>query len=461
MQPYALTHSFPPSHNHYLHSSAHKVDITKRVKRRKQGDADQDATEEEPDNTATASGTPRARPRGDYYRRRDTDQFSDNPRHRRRAQKKTSAALADARAEHVLLAARKVGRERASILAGLVPAAGRDRDKDIKNDTDQIDATPKTPRKHQTVRVGNGSSTGVIYLNSPIPATADTASVEQVSSDLSPAQTPLTFRKSARNQLTQGRAARVNLLTPLDSLLTAASTISMIDDEDEDGDGDSVGPDSTPFASSKSSTRQIPTTGFGSPAPTKRRRLASSKPARSLAHAVTTPDAKDASERLRRGRSALDVLADQAAVFSSQGHDSTSSKGKGKGKAKAPDPSDAGAPTADESARQNPRSRDQGLKQRPQVAPHQLQSSSASSPPTQPPTITARGHDQRPPPTTPETERLSPPPKNAPPPITASPSAHTPSTGTSQDTMTSPPKDGEALSADPSRTDHCAETEAT
>ncbi|KAH9961404.1 hypothetical protein BJV74DRAFT_984147 [Russula compacta] len=466
MQPYALTHSFPPSHNHYLHSSAHKVDITKRVKRRKQGDADQDATEEEPDNTAIASGTPRARPRGDYYRRRDTDQFGDNPRHRRRAQKKSSAALADARAEHVLLAARKVGRERASILAGLAPAAGRDRDKDLKNDTDQIDATPKTPRKHQTVRVGNGSSTGVIYLNSPIPATADTASVEQVSSDLSPAQTPLTFRKSARNQLTQGRAARVNPLTPLDSLLTAASTISMIDDEDEDGDGDSAEPDSAPLASSKPSMRQIPATSFGSPAPTKRRRLASSKPARSLAHAVTAPDGKDASERLRRGRSALDVLADQAAVFSSQDHDSASTKDKGKGKTKAPDPSrpnassDAAAPTVDEPARQNSRSRDQGLQQRPQVAPHQLQSSSAPSAPTQPATITARDHDP-PPPTTPETERLSPPPMNVPPPTTASPSAHMPSTDTSQGTLTTPPKDGEILLADPSRTYDCAETQAT
>ncbi|KAI9447877.1 hypothetical protein H4582DRAFT_1896921, partial [Lactarius indigo] len=95
MQPYALTHSFSPSHDHYLHSSTHRVDITRRVKRRKQDDQDQEATEEEP----------------------DTSIFGDNPRHRKRTQKKGSASLADARAEHVLLAARKVGRERASILA--------------------------------------------------------------------------------------------------------------------------------------------------------------------------------------------------------------------------------------------------------------------------------------------------------------------------------------------------------
>jgi hypothetical protein len=342
MQPYALTHSLPPAHNHYLHSSAQKTDITRRVKRRKQGDADQDATEEEPDSTAMASNTPQARPRSDYYRRRDTDLFGDNSRHRRRAQKKGGATLADARAEHVLLAARKIGRERASILAG--SAVGRDKDKDLKNDNDQTDVVPRTPRKQQTVGVGNGSSTSVIYLNSPIPATADTASMEQVSSDFTPTQTPLASRKSARSQATQGRVAHVNPLTPLDSLLTAASTISMIEekedeDEDEDEDchpdDDGVGPDPKPVLSSKSSTRQMPTPGSGSPIPTKRKRLASRKLARSLTQATAVSDVKATSERSERTRSALDVLADQAAVFSSQDHDSASGNDKGKGKVKA------------------------------------------------------------------------------------------------------------------------------
>ena len=334
MQPYALTHSLPPSHNHYLHSSAHKADITRRVKRRKQGDADQDATEEEPDNTAMGSSTPQARPRSDYYRRRDTELFGDNSRHRRRAQKKGGGTLADARAEHVLLAARKLGRERASILAGSV---GRDRDKDLKTDNDQTDTVPRTPRKHQTVGVGNGSSTSVIYLNSPIPATADTASVEQVSSDFTPTQTPLASRKSVRSQVTQGRATKVNPLTPLDSLLTAASTISLIeekeDNSDDDDDGDPDDDNAEPDA--KRSTRQIPNPGFGSPVPTKRKRLAGSKPARSLTQATAVSDVKGTSERSERTRSALDVLADQAAVFSSQEHDGASGNDKGKGKVKA------------------------------------------------------------------------------------------------------------------------------
>ena len=336
MQPYALTHSLPPSHNHYLHSSAHKADITRRVKRRKQGDADQDATEEEPDNTAMGSGTPQARPRSDYYRRRDTELFGDNPRHRRRAQKKGGGTLADARVEHVLLAARKLGRERASILAGSVAAIGRDKDKDFKTDNDQTDTVPRTPRKHQTVGVGNGSSTSVIYLNSPIPATADTASVEQVSSDFTPTQTPLASRKSVRSQVTQGRT-KVNPLTPLDSLLSAASTISMIEEKEDDGDDDEDGDpnDDNAEPDPKRSTRQIPKPGFGSPIPTKRKRLAGSKPVRSLTQATAVSGVKGTPERSERTRSALDVLADQAAVFSSQEHDGASGNDKEKGKVKA------------------------------------------------------------------------------------------------------------------------------
>lgn len=463
MQPYTLTHSLPPTHNHYLHSSPHKADAARRVKRRKQGDVDPDVTEEEPDNTTMASSsTPRARPRGDYYRRRDTEPFVDISRHRRRAQKKGGAILADARAEHVLLAARKIGKERASVLAGSVTAVGRDKDKDPKIDNDQTDAVPRTPRKHQTVGVGNGSSTGVIYLNSPIPATADTASVEQVSSDFSPVQTPLTSRKSVRGQATQGRAAHVNPLTPLDSLLTAASTISMIEDkedEDEDGDheGDNVEPDPKPFVSSKSSTRQMAAPGFGSPLPAKRRRVASGKPVRSLTRAVVASDVKGTSERLERTRSALDVLADQAAVFSSKDHDGASGndkdKGKGKGKAKA---SDTGDPN--ELARRKPHPRDQAPHLRSQAAPHQPSTSS----PTRVATVTARGHDPTPPLTL-ETETPLPSPKNAPLLTTASSSAHPPSADSSQGTMITPPKDDgrDVLSASSPRTDDCADKEKT
>ena len=471
MQPYTLTHSLPPAHSHYLHSSAHKPDTARRVKRRKQGDIDPDVTEEEPDNTPMASSsTPRAKPRGDYYRRRDTEPFVDNSRHRRRAQKKGGAILADARAEHVLLAARRIGRERASILAGSVTAAGRDKDKDPKIDNDLTDAVPRTPRKHQTVGVGNCFSTGVIYLNSPIPATADTASVEQVSSDFSPAKTPLTSRKSARNQVTQGRVAHVNPLTPLDSLLTAASTISMIEDKedgDEDGDheDDGVEPDPKSAVSSEPSTRQMAAPGFGSPVPTKRRRVASSKPLRSLTRSVAASDVKGTPDRLERTRSALDVLADQAAVFSSQDHDGASGndKGKGKGKAKA---SGTGSPStrSDETqmvgelARQDYHPHDQAPQLRSQAVPYQPSTSS----PTQITIVTARSHD----PTPPLTSETEPPPlsaKNVPLLTTASLSAYPPSADTPQGTTVTTPKDDgrEVLSDNSSRTDSCSDKEQT
>ncbi|KAH9977622.1 hypothetical protein BGW80DRAFT_766237 [Lactifluus volemus] len=424
MQPYAVTHSIPPSHNHYWHNSTQKADTTRRMKRRKNGDADQDVTEEEPDNTVMALSTPRTRPRGDYYRRRDTEPFGDNSRHRKRTQKKGSATLADARAEHMLLAARKLGRERASILAVSGSAASRDK---IKNDGDQAEVAPKTPRKQQTVRVGNGSSTGVIYLNSPIPALADTASVEHVSSDFSPAQTPLIHRKPVRGQATPERAARPNPFTPLDSLLTAASTISMIEDkDDEDDDGDIMELDRTPSASTRGSARRLPAMSVGSPAPTKRRRLASSRPGRSLAPSVTTPDRKGPPGGTGRTRSALDVLADQAAVFSSQDHDRAPSRdrAKGKGKAKEPDkrdtdvdPDEGPSPSlaiGDESGRQKPHMPNQAPSPRQRAATPQLRSSASTlSLSSRPASVTGRGHDppsQR----ASEIQRLSPSPERAP-----------------------------------------------
>ncbi|KAH9060987.1 hypothetical protein EDB87DRAFT_521966 [Lactarius vividus] len=415
MQPYALTHSFSPSHDHYLHSSTYKADVTRRVKRRKQDDQDQEATEEEPDPSMLTSSTPRAKPRGDYYRRRDTDQFGDNPRHRKRTQKKGGASLADARAEHVLLAARRVGRERASILAAGSGSPRSHNKESPKKDNGHTDPAPKTPRKHQTTEVGNGSSTGVIYLNSPIPATADTASAEHVSSDFSPARTPLASRKSSRNNVTQERVTRNNPLTSLDSLLTAASTISMIEKDDDGDDGDGTGDivESVrgPSTSTKASTRRSPAVASASPAPPKRRRLVSSRLTRSLP-SVTASSSKDPSGAAGRTRSALDVLADQAAVFSSQEHDTASSKGGGRGMDK-PDAKGTGAEShsTGDSGRQISRSR---APQPKDPSSSRLLSASTSSSSAQPATETTLNHGSPPLPTS-ETQPLSSPPKQVPP----------------------------------------------
>jgi hypothetical protein len=440
MQPYALTHSFSPSHDHYSHSPAHRADTTRRVKRRKQGDQDQEATEEEPDNSMS---TPRAKPRGDYYRRRDTDQFGDSLRHRKRTQKKGVATLADARAEHVLLAARRVGRERASILAtGSGSPGSRDKEDSKKDNAHTDPAAPKTPRKHQTMEVGNGSSTGVIYLNSPIPATADTASAEHVSSDFSPARTPLSSRKSSRNNAIQERVARNNPLTSLDSLLTAASTISMIEEKDgdgDDGDGDIVESDRRPSTSTRASTRRSPVVAPASPAPSKRRRLASSRSARSLT-SVTASGGKGPSEATGRTRSALDVLADQAAVFSSQEHDTASSKGGGKGMAKVQVPDTSGIAAESHSigdpAGQKPRSRNQAPQPKDQ-SNSRLLSTSTSSPSAQPPTETILSHQSAPP----SVSKTQGPPKHVPPRSSTPESTPSPSAEPTQGAVTTTPKD--------------------
>jgi hypothetical protein len=440
MQPYALTHSFSPSHDHYLHSPAHKADLTRRVKRRKQGDQDQEVTEEEPDTSMLASNTPRAKPRGDYYRRRDMDQFGDNLRHRKRTQKKGGATLADARAEHVLLAARRVGRERASILAA---GSGSPVKEDSKKDSGHTDpqATPKTPRKHQTTEVGNGSTTGVIYLNSPIPATADTASAEHVSSDFSPARTPLSSRKSSRNNAIHDRVTRNNPLTSLDSLLTAASTISMIEEKDEDGDGDVVESDRGPSASTRASTRRSPVVAPASPAPMKRRRLASSRPARSLT-SVTASSSKGPSEAAGRTRSALDVLADQAAVFSSQEHDSGPSKSGGKGMAKVQAPDTRGISTesnSNDSGRQKPPSRNRAPQPKDQSS-SRLLSASTSSLSAQPAIETTLRHEPLESPAS-ETQGPYSSPKHVPPRPSAPESTPSPSTEPPQGTVTTTSKD--------------------
>lgn len=437
MQPYALTHSFSPSHDHHLDSPAQRSDITRRVKRRKQGDQDQEVTEEEPDTSMLASSTPRAKPRGDYYRRRDMDQFGDNLRHRKRTQKK-GGALADARAEHVLLAARRVGRERASILAAGSGSPGKEVP---KKDSGHTDPTPKTPRKHQTMEVGNGSTTGVIYLNSPIPATADTASAEHVSSDFSPARTPLSSRKSSRHNATQDRVARNNPLTSLDSLLTAASTISMIEEKDgdaEDGGGDVVESDRGPGTSTRASTRRSPVVAPASPAPMKRRRLASSRLARSLT-SVAASSGKGPSEAAGRTRSALDVLADQAAVFSSQEHDSASSKSLGKGVAKVQAPDTSGI-SIESNSNDSGRQKTPSQNRSPQPRDSRLLSASTSSPSAQPITETTLSHG---PPQSPAsaTQGPSSSPKHVPPRSSAPESAPSPSTKPPQGTVTTTSKD--------------------
>ncbi|KAI9447878.1 hypothetical protein H4582DRAFT_35153 [Lactarius indigo] len=266
---------------------------------------------------------------------------------------------------------------------------------------------------------------------------ADTASAEHVSSDFSPARTPLASRKSSRNNVTQERVTRNNPLTSLDSLLTAASTISMIeekdgDGEDGDGTGDIVESDRGPSRPTKASTRRSPAVAPASPVPTKRRRLASSRLARSLP-SVTASSGKGPPGAAGRTRSALDVLADQAAVFSSQEHDSASGKGGGREMTKVQEPDtngiDAELHSTGDSGRQISRSR---APQPKDPSGSQLLSASTSSPSAQPATETTLSYEPPPSPAS-ETQRPSSSPKQVPP--------RPPSTEPPQGTATTTPKD--------------------
>ncbi|KAA1466619.1 hypothetical protein DENSPDRAFT_926000 [Dentipellis sp. KUC8613] len=342
MQPYALTHSFQHSHAHHSNAHSARADSHPKPTRRRKhaqptADRDQEASDDELDEAGPSSAaTPKHKPRGEYYRRRDNDVFTEGTRHRRhRSQKKGGALLADARAEHLLLAARKLGRERAAVLAGLASAPERDR----KKEEEVITATPKTPKKTPATPAApvTNYTSGVVHLDNSIkPATASTSQQ---------AQTPQPIPKSmtAMQGQAHDRPAASNPRTPLDSLLTAARSISMIEDEDEDeGDQDDYDEPAGP-SRSKPLTRGRAAGLQGSPVPAKRRRITGPLTNFSASRNTSGPSRKQTEvqpakgeEITRRTRSALDVLADQAAVaFSSEKEKGPTTRGKGKGKAKA------------------------------------------------------------------------------------------------------------------------------
>lgn len=181
----------------------------------------------------------------------------------------------------------------------------------------------------------SGSSTGVIYLNSPVPAFGSASQASAVSSQTQTPQAPEKIA-SGRPRQTHERNTRNNPRTPLDSLLTAARSISMIE-EDADAEDDLDEP--VPGPSSQPLTRTRGMEPPESPLPAKRKRTVRSAASASQKSANTTNGEEDARAKggPARMRSALDVLADQAAVFMSKEKDTGRGRGKGKGKARAAD----------------------------------------------------------------------------------------------------------------------------
>lgn len=283
-----------------------------------------------------------------------------NPHKRRPSQKTILRGFsADARAEHLLLAARKIGKHRAGIMSGMMlHLEERERERRREESaTTAVATTPKTPKRN-TSHTGYPPETGYVYLNSqmrpgpgmqPVPLFIPAYPHHVLQTPSSSTTAPSGTSSAQQSAQKSKQDARTNHpQTPLDSLLSAARSMMREDidvevDEDEEIDvvGDSPGKTAgTLHARSRDM--------LGSPVPKRRKvtartnkltalhgstsRATDNAPASSVNASVVT------NAGAGRVRSALDVLADQAAAFSTQEQPvapaqtqaQTDTKGKGK-----------------------------------------------------------------------------------------------------------------------------------
>lgn len=246
---------------------------------------------------------------------------------RRHSQKHAPQVLtADARTEHLLLAAKRIGRQRTGILAGLTQTLDGRRD----DSTSTVVATPKTPKRTAADPPGSG----FIYFNSPMRPGAVPVLVPAYPHHLlqTPSSSKTAASASSVQQQKSKQGSRIqNPPTPLDSLLSAARSM-MDNDEDEE---------ETLTGTRRSRSSEVP----DSPVPKRRKIAARDKVSALRDQAVdlgatqqssgSAPSGSNSIAAFGRVRSGLDVLADQAAVFSSQdqqSHSEPQTRTKGKGK---------------------------------------------------------------------------------------------------------------------------------
>ena len=268
---------------------------------------------------------------------------------KRRPQKATSRGLsADARVEHLFLAARKIGKHRAGIMSGMVQQLDeRERERKREESAMTAVATPKTPKRNTThtsyppegsyvfmggqVRPGPGMQ--------PVPLFFPTYPHHLLQTPSSSTTAPSV---TSPTQKAKQDARTNNPPTPLDSLLSAArSMMHEVDDEDEEVDVVGDSPGNTVGARGARHRNTL-----GSPVPKRRKvssRLDKLTAPQELGSRVTmnasTPSVNTSAVKNvgpGRVRSALDVLADQAAAFSTQEQSSqTETRTGDKGKEKA------------------------------------------------------------------------------------------------------------------------------
>jgi hypothetical protein len=225
--------------------------------------------------------------------------------------------MADARPEHLLLAARKIGRERAGIMAGLVSAEVKEREREKEREKERQQErkhaegikSPKTPKRAAQLQYvqtpPHALNPGYVFLNNPVAVSFPGSPVRGASS--ADQHHPHQYQHQVLVPMhhvvhtpTRGEASgtTVDIPTPLDSLVSAAR--SMMDDGGKSK--------ATNGRARRASTIDVP----DSPVPPKRRKVAGPN---------TSSATLDQSMPESRVRSALDVLADQAAVFSSKGRE--------------------------------------------------------------------------------------------------------------------------------------------
>lgn len=186
---------------------------------------------------------------------------------------KRTPLMTDARAEHVLLAAKKLGRERAGQLSGMTPRDGRP--VPIEHEEPPSSSTPRTPRRpsHNTPASSQAHYNPDQYSYTGSPAVGYLFPVG--ASSWPQPQTPLVYR---------GPAGSANPQTPFDDLVSVASR--MLDEE-------------TPARNSPNKRSRKLLDELDSPLPRKRR-------------ASNDQEIGRRTSALGPQRSALDVLADQA-----------------------------------------------------------------------------------------------------------------------------------------------------
>ncbi|KAJ6588473.1 hypothetical protein B0H19DRAFT_1099574 [Mycena capillaripes] len=224
----------------------------------------------------------------------------------------------DARAEHLLIAARRLGRERAGIVAGVISAERERMEREkAEREKERIEREKERIEREKRNRGGGG-----YYRERPGPETASRPAVSESpkrdenreGSNSSQYANAMAGYVNAAGAPTKsdanGKSKSAETPTPLDSLLDAARSMQQ-DDNDVEAPSASTSSVGTGMMTRRRSANV--NESVSAPAP-KRRRLSS-----------------DASDSPARVRTALDVLADQAAVFSNS---DAPGKGKGKGRPK-------------------------------------------------------------------------------------------------------------------------------